>query len=328
MVSHISNHKAKKPAELRSGAKWNGARSQPQPSSPPGYKKPRLNGDNPFCRIPAEMHHKILEYLPQRDISSSRRTCQSLCERVGEREPSLAGPQIEDSIAALKAQIEEIKTRALPPSDADSFIESLGFWVSRRGYYASMHESRRSLEKWFGFVFGWEESATYRWARLSVEALRLHQHLCEHGGNISPIEKQRFLYESGLSTPDISMSMLNEICLRLESGGTGIFRAQFYDMECLEYHAYPTEKKEQWKLTDLEDSSRLDLNWEENIKKPRGNSKDLIGPLGLPDLPSTTFCYYVEGKWAWRLINKYRAGTGLEMDPLMKAAVMKQIRLF
>lgn len=122
--------------------------------------------------------------------------------------------------------------------------------------------------------------------------------------------------------------MLNEICLRLESGGAGAFRAQFYDVECLEYHAYPNEKKEQWKLTELKDFSRSDLNWEENIKKPRGNSKDLVGPLGLPDLQSTTFCYYVQDKWAWRLINKCQAGTGLEMDPLMKATVMQQIRLF
>ena len=330
MVSHISSHKAKKSAKRRSGAKWNGARSQPPPtsSSPSGFKKPRLNGDNPFCRLPAEIHHKVLLHLPPGDIGSSRRTCQSLCERIRERELSLAGPQIENTIAHLRAQIEEIKTRALPPSDADSFLESLGFWVSRRGYYASMRESSRSLEKWFGFVFGWEESATRRWARLSVEVMRLYQHLREHDGTISTSEKQRFLYESGLSAPDISLSMLKEIHLRLESHGTDTFSCRFWDMSCLEYHAYPNEKKQQWKLTILEDYSRLDLNWEENIKETRGDSKELIGPLGLPDLPSTTFCYYVQGKWAWRLINKYRTGTGLEMDPLMKAAVMKQIRLF
>lgn len=191
-----------------------------------------------------------------------------------------------------------------------------------------MRESSRSLEKWFGFVFGWEESATRRWARLSVEVMRVYQHLCEHDGTTSTSEKQRFLYESGLSAPDISLSMLKEIYLRLESHGTNTFSCWFWDMSWLEYHAYPNERKQQWKLTDLEDYSRLDLDWEENIKKPKGNSEDLIGPLGLPDLPSTTFCYYVQGKWAWRLINKYRAGTGLEMDPLMKAAVMKQIRLF
>jgi hypothetical protein len=274
------------------------------------------------------MHHQILQHLPPRDISSSRRTCQFFFERVGEREPSLAQPQIEKRISDLRAEIEEIKSLALPPSDADSFLESPGFWVSRKGYYASMRESSSSLERWFGFVFGWEESATHWWALLSVAVMRLYQHLCEHNGTILPIEKQRFLYESGLTAPDISMSMLNDICLRFESGGTGVFTAHIYDVECLEYHSYPNEKKEQWKLTDMEDFSRLDLNWEENIKKPRGNSKDLIGPLGLPELPSTTFCYYVQDKWAWRLINKYRAGTGLEMDPLMKAEVMKQIRLF
>lgn len=328
MVSHISNHKAKKPAKLRSGAKWNGVRSSPPPSSPSGYKKPRLNGDNPFCRLPAEMHHKFLELLPQRDISSSRRTCQSLCERIRGRELSLAGPQIEGSIAALRAQLEEIKSRALPPSDADSFLESLDFWVSRRGYYASWHESSRSLQNWFGLVFGWEESATRRWARLAVEVMRLYQHLWTKAGNIPTTEKQRFLYEAGLSAPDISISMLNEIYLRLEAGGTGTFRAHFYDVDCLEYHAYPNEKKQQWKLTELEDESRMDSHWEDKMKKPRGDSKDLIRPLGLPELPSTAFCYYVQGKWAWRLINKYRAGTGLEMDPLMKVAVMKQIGLF
>ncbi|KAM0711036.1 hypothetical protein Q7P35_001775 [Cladosporium inversicolor] len=274
------------------------------------------------------MHHKILELLPQRDVSFSRRTCQSLCEQIGARQLSLAGPQIEDSIAGLSAQIEEIKSRALPPSDADSFLESLDFWVSRRGYCASMRESSRSLEKWFGLVFGWEGSATHRWARLAVEVMRLYQRLWEHGGNIPTTEKQKFRYEVGLSVPDISISMLNEIYLRLESGGTGTFRAHFYDVECLEYHAYPNEKKQQWKLAELEDESRLGSHWEDKMKKPRGDSKDLIGPLGLPELPSTAFCYYVQGKWAWRLINKYRAGTGLEMDPLMKAAVMKQIGLF
>lgn len=330
MVSHKTNHKHKKPFRPHSGSKWNGARLKRtnRPPPPSRYKKPRLNGDNAFCSLPAEIHHQILQYLPPRDISSSRRTCQSLCERVQEREPSLAGAQIEDSIAELRAQVGDIKTRALPPSDADSFLESLGFWVSRRGYYASMRESNRSLEKWFGFVFGWEESATRRWARLSVEVMRLCQHLQEHDGTISTSEKQRFLYESGLSAPDISPSMLKEIYLRLGSHGADTFRCRFWDMSWLEYHAYPNERKQQWKLTNLEDYSRLDLNWEENIKKPKGNSKDLIGPLGLPDLPSTTFCYYVQGKWAWRLINKYRAGTGLEMDPLIKAAVMKQIRLF
>ena len=97
-----------------------------------------------------------------------------LCERVELRELSLARPQIGDSIAELRVQIEEIKSRALPPSDADSFLESLGFWVSRRGYYASMRKSSRSLEKWFGFVFGYDESATQRWAQLSVEVLRLY----------------------------------------------------------------------------------------------------------------------------------------------------------
>ena len=100
MVSQISNRKAKKPAKLRSGAKWNGIRSRTPPSSPSGFKKPRLNGDNPFCRLPAEIHHQVLLHLQPRDISSSRRACQSLCERVREREPSLAGAQIEDSIAA------------------------------------------------------------------------------------------------------------------------------------------------------------------------------------------------------------------------------------
>lgn len=274
------------------------------------------------------MHHQILQHLPPRDISSSRRTCQFFLERVGEREPSLAQPQIEKRISDLRVEIEEIKSRALPHSDANSFIESLGFWVSRRGYYASMRESSSSLEKWFGFVLGYDESATHRWALLSAAVMRLYQHLCEHDGTISPIEKQRFLYESGLSAPDISMSMLNEIYQRLESGGTGVFRAHFYDVECLEYHAYPNEKKEQWKLTDLEDFSRLDLSWEENIKKPRGNSKDLIGPLGLPELPSPIFCYYVQDKWAWRLIRKYQSGTGREMAPLMKAEVLKQIRIF
>lgn len=182
MVSHKTNHKHKKPFRPHSGSKWNAAR--PKRANRPRYNKPRLNGGNTFFSLPAEMHHQILQHLPPRDISSSRQTCQFFFDRVGEREPSLAQPQIEKRISDLRAEIEEIKSRALPPSDADSFLESLGFWVSRRGCYASMRESSSSLEKWFGFVFGWDESATHRWARLSVEALRLYQHLCEHNGTI------------------------------------------------------------------------------------------------------------------------------------------------
>ena len=333
MVSHKSNHKQKKPFRPHSGANWNRARPKradrpPPPSPPSGYKKPRLNGDNPFCLLPPEIHHKVLLFLPPRDVNSSRRTCQSFCERVGSRELSLAMPQNGDSIAELRAQIEEIKSRALPPSDADSFFEALSFWVSRRGYYESMRESRRSLEKWFGFVFGGEESATRRWARLSAETLRLYQRLCENGGELPASEEQRFVYDSGPSAPDISTSMLQQLCQRLESTGKDAFTGRFWDVRYLEYYAYPNEQKQQWKLTNLEEFSRLEVNWEGRVRKPRGTSDELIGPLGLPDLPSTIFCYYVQDEWAWRLINKHRAGTGLAMDPLMKATVLKQIRLF
>ena len=330
MVSHNSTHKHNKPFKPHSGAKWNRARPKraDRPPLSSRYKQPRLNGGNPFCLLPAEIHHKVLQYLPQRDISSSRRTCQSLCERVGGRELSLAGPQIEASIADLRVQIEDLKSRALPPSDADSFIESLGFWVSRRGYYESRRESRSSLEKWSGFVFGWEESAVRRWVALSEETLRLYQQLWRNDGELSAEEEQRFVYESGLSAPDISITMLKEIYLRLETTGTSIFSGRYCDMTWLEYHSYPNERKQQWKLTELEDASRLDSHWEECVKKADGRSKDLIEPFGLPELPSPIFCYYVQDKWAWRLIKKYQAGTGRDMTPLMKAEVLKQIRVF
>ena len=114
----------------------------------------------------------------------------------------------------------------------------------------------------------------------------------------------------------------------MKSTGTDTFSGRFWDVRWLEYHAYPNEQKQQWKLTNLEEFSRLEFNWERRVRRPRSNSNDLIGPLGLPDLPSPIFCYYVQDKWAWRLINKYRAGTGLAMDPLMKATVLKQIKLF
>jgi hypothetical protein len=76
-----------------------------------------------------------------------------------------------------------------------------------------------------------------------------------------------------------------------------------------------------WHQNGLPDGTDL-------VKKSAGDSQALIAPLGLPALPSPIFCYYVYCKWAWSLISKYRAGTGREMKPLMKAAVLKQIKLF
>lgn len=139
---------------------------------------------------------------------------------------------------------------------------------------------------------------------------------------------QRFVYKFGLLAPDISVRMVKEIYLRLETTGTSIFSGQFCDMTWLEYHSYPNERKQQWKLTDLEDASRFHSHWEEYVKKADGNSKDLIEPLGLPESSSPIFCYYVQDRWAWRLIKKYQAGTGREMTTLMKAEVLKQIRAF
>ena len=167
-----------------------------------------------------------------------------------------------------------------------------------------------------------------RWVALSEETLRLYQQLWRNDGELSAEEEQRFVYESGLSAPDISITMLKEIYLRLETTGTSIFSGRYCDMTWLEYHSYPNERKQQWKLTELEDASRLDSHWEECVKKADGRSKDLIEPFGLPELPSPIFCYYVQDKWAWRLIKKYQAGTGRDMTPLMKAEVLKQIRVF
>jgi hypothetical protein len=101
-----------------------------------------------------------------------------------------------------------------------------------------------------------------------------------------------------------------------------------WDVNCRESLTYPNEGKQQWRLTDLV--------WHQNglpdgtdlVKKSAGDSQALIAPLGLPALSSPIFCYYVDCKWAWSLISKHRAGTGREMKPLMKAAVLKQNKLF
>lgn len=180
----------------------------------------------------------------------------------------------------------------------------------------------------FGFVFEWEEWATRRWARLAVETVKLYRLPWDSEGRLPAVKKQEFVYESGLSAPDISVDMLKQICERLEFAQRYQITCPVWDISRLERNSYPNEKKQQWKLTELEDVPRLHSDWEEYVKRPRWNSKDLMGPLGLPELPSKTFCYYVQGKWAWRLINKHRAGSGREMSPRMKAAVLKLIKLF
>jgi len=50
-----------------------------------------------------------------------------------------------------------------------------------------------------------------RWVALSEETLRLYQQLWRNDGELSAEEEQRFVYESGLSAPDISITMLKEI---------------------------------------------------------------------------------------------------------------------
>jgi hypothetical protein len=164
-----------------------------------------------------------------------------------------------------------------------------------------------------------------------MEALRLYHIFQNNGrGPLPPSEKQHFVYDSGLVASEISVGMLERIFERLESTETHFWhhKCLTWDMRWLESHSYPNERKKQWKLTELEDQYRFQSHWEEHMKKPNGNSKELIEPLGLPELPSSVFCYYVQDKWAWRLINRYRAGRGRVMTPSMKAEVLKQTRVF
>ena len=124
--------------------------------------------------------------------------------------------------------------------------------------------------------------------------------------------------------------MLEQVFTRLESTEMHVWHhnCRTWDVRWLEFHSYPHDREQKWKLTELEDLSRLVSHWEEHMKKPMGDSKALIEPFGLPELPCTIFCYYVQNKWAWSLISKYRAGSGQVMSPLMKAEVLKQIRIF
>jgi hypothetical protein len=101
-----------------------------------------------------------------------------------------------------------------------------------------------------------------------------------------------------------------------------------WDVNCREFLTYPNEGKQQWRLTDLVWHQNGLPNGEDLAKRSAGDSQALIEPLGLPALPSPIFCYYVDCKWAWSLISRHRAGTGRKMNPLMKAAILKQIKLF
>jgi hypothetical protein len=164
MVSEISVHKHNKPFKNHTSRKWNNARpkraDRPPPSPPKRFKDPCLNGDNAFCSLPDVAHGVILKHLPLRDMFACRRLCQRHTEQVERHELNLAAPRIRDSIAEVAAQLEELKVRGQPTTDADSFLDSLSFWLSIRNVFKNRHESTRSFEKWFGFVFGWEESAT------------------------------------------------------------------------------------------------------------------------------------------------------------------------
>jgi hypothetical protein len=296
MVSEVSNHQHKKPFKKHTGRKWDNQRPKKADRPPPTrFKDPRLNGDNVFCSLPEVVHGVILKHLPLRDVTSCRQLCQTHTEQVEGLEPSFAGPQIRDSIARLEAHLEGIKAVATRlPTNADSFLDSLSFWVRRSGIFENRHESTRSLEKWFGFVFGWEESATRRWSRVAVEAVQLYHAFQNNGRRQLPAsDKQRFVYESGLAASDISVGMLEQIFTRLESTEMLVWHhnCRTWDVRWLEFHSYPHDREQKWKLTELEDLSRPVSHWEEHMKKPMGDSKALIEPFGLPELPCTVFCY-------------------------------------
>jgi hypothetical protein len=165
-----------------------------------------------------------------------------------------------------------------------------------------------------------------------MEVVSLWRDFLKTSRTPSDTRKQRFVHDSQWSA-DISADLLEQIWERIYDTETYSHpllpsTCPEWDVNCRASLTYPNEGKQQWRLTDLV--------WHQNglpdgtdlVKKSAGDSQALIAPLGLPALPSPIFCYYVYCKWAWSLISKYRAGTGREMKPLMKAAVLKQIKLF
>jgi hypothetical protein len=165
-----------------------------------------------------------------------------------------------------------------------------------------------------------------------MEVVSLWRDFLKTSRTPSDTRKQRFVHDSQWSA-DISADLLEQIWERIYDTETYSHpllpsTCPEWDVNCRASLTYPNEGKQQWRLTDLV--------WHQNglpdgtdlVKKSAGDSQALIAPLGLPALPSPIFCYYVDCKWAWSLISKYRAGTGREMKPLMKAAVLKQIKLF
>jgi hypothetical protein len=162
MVTNISGHKRRKPFKARTGVKHN---SFARPRRAGRFTLPCDNSENAFCSLPAEIHHHILSHLPFRAASSYRRICQSNFELVTRRERSLSGPHISDSIAKLKADTEEIKTIARPPTDAESFFGCLNLWISRRGTFEGQGDSRRSLQSWFNFVLGGDDKTALEHSR-------------------------------------------------------------------------------------------------------------------------------------------------------------------
>jgi hypothetical protein len=211
MVVHNSCHKGRDSSSLkRTGRKHKHLHRNS--SSPFTLPRHRDNDDNAFLSLPTEIHHNILSHLPFRVASSYRRICQSYFEVVAQRELSLAGPHISDSIAKLKADTEEIKTIGRPLTDAESFFGRLNLWISRRGTFEGQSDSRRSLQSWFNFVLGGEGKTALehsRWTQLAMEVVGLWRDFLKTSRTPSDTRKQRFVHDSEWSA-DISADLLEQ----------------------------------------------------------------------------------------------------------------------
>jgi hypothetical protein len=245
MVINISGHKRRKPFKARTGVKHN---SFARPRRAGRFTLPRDNSENALCSLPAEIHHHILSHLPFRVASSYRRICQSYFEAVAQRELSLAGPHISDSIAKLKASIEEIKTIRRPPTDAESFFGCLGLWISRRGTFEGQSDSRRSLQSWFNFVLGGNDKTALergRWTQLAMEVVSLWRDFLKTSRTPSDTRKQRFMHDSEWSA-DISADLLGQIWERIYDTETHSqpplpSTCPEWDVNCREFLTYPNE---------------------------------------------------------------------------------------
>jgi hypothetical protein len=310
MGTHKSRHAGRKSSSLkRTGRKHKHANR----NGSLRFKLPRCEDDdnNSLLSLPLEVHEKVLSHLPLNAASSCRRVFQFYFEIVSGNERAVARPHIDESIAKLKAEVEEIKMIGRPPTDADSFLNCLGLWISRRGTFECHSESRLSLQNWFKFIFDGNESddnPARRWTQLAVQVVYPWRQFIAwkaQFGWTGPLEweRQKFVYRSEWSA-SINAELLEEIWSRIYD--SRIFDHPHFQESCTEWWVTdretitfpnPEGRHRQWRLTDLVwKQIEIPAEYDEDVvKRAAGDAQALIEPLGLPALPSPIFCYYAEG---------------------------------